>query len=369
MRRRFYLFIEGLLRLLAAAGGLWILLLLAVISPWASLHMMRWWTFFLIDGSATLCLLVGAATVAFQRRIVVVSNFCGACAVAGLGLAFLLSEGNHSSASFLFAAIFFALTVSIPLGVVAFCVYDFRHLPTAAETNLAGIGSESAQAAGKRISVFKRRLITCGACVLLFSLLVAGIFEASVKTSSMDKLTLRMPLFWRKAISDAVYENDFHHDPASHEAMERVVQLYPANTDGWKRRCLWAGSSGDLREDVQICEKAVAAEPSSPLIMSAFGRTQLAFGDACAAQKSYKKAVSLDDNPTHYADLEYMARAALRCGDLGQARAGLEAAIKIEETNRAGQRMYSGQDDDVARRDEEEDKRFLTSLQVKPKQN
>jgi tetratricopeptide (TPR) repeat protein len=150
-----------------------------------------------------------------------------------------------------------------------------------------------------------------------------------------------------------VYADDFRHDPASHEAMERVVRLYPANTDGWKRRCLWAGSSGDLREDVRICEKAVEAEPTFPLVVSALGRTQLALGDACAAQKSYEKAVSLNDNTTQYADLESMARAALQCGDLQQAQAGLEAAIKIEEKNRAGQRMYSGNDDDVARRDEE----------------
>ena len=122
-----------------------------------------------------------------------------------------------------------------------------------------------------------------------------------------------------------------------------------------------------MREDVRICEKAVKAEPTFPLVLSALGRTQLALGDACAAQKSYEKAVSLNDNTTQYADLESMARAALQCGDLQQAQTGLEAAIKIEEKNRAGQRMYSGNDDDVARRDEEKDMKLLTSLEeMKP---
>jgi hypothetical protein len=127
MRRRLYLSIEALLRLLAAAGGLWILLLLAAIAAWATSHMIRWWICALIDASATLCLLVGAATVRFRRRILVVSNFCGACAVASLGLASMLTQGDHSSASLLFALTFFVLTVSMPLCVAALCVYDFRH--------------------------------------------------------------------------------------------------------------------------------------------------------------------------------------------------------------------------------------------------
>ena len=127
MRRRLYLSIEAILRLLAAAGGLWILLLLAAIEAWTTSHMIRWWISALIDVSATLSLLVGAATVGSRRRMLVVSTFCGAFAVASLGLASILSQGDHSSASLAFALIFFVLTVSIPLWVAALCVYDFRH--------------------------------------------------------------------------------------------------------------------------------------------------------------------------------------------------------------------------------------------------
>jgi len=208
----------------------------------------------------------------------------------------------------------------------------------------------------------EKKIIALICCLLLSPLLVKGALEVSARAPSTDWLTLRMPHSWRKAIAAEVLANDFRHDPASHAAMERVVLLDPANSEAWKRRCLWAGSSGDLRKDVQICEKAVEAEPNFPLVVSALGRTQLAAGDACAAQKSYEKAVSLNDNQTQYRDRESMARAALQCGDLKQARAGLEAAIQIEEENRAGQRMYSGNDDDVAWRDEEKDKALLRDL-------
>jgi hypothetical protein len=198
---------------------------------------------------------------------------------------------------------------------------------------------------------------------LVLSLAVLTAFVISVKGPWVDPLTRRMPQSWRKAVSTAVYKEDFSHDPASHAAMERVVQLYPANTDAWKRRCLWAGTSGDLNKDEWICEKAVEAEPNSPLLLSALGRTQLAAGDACRAEKSYARAISLDGNSTHYADLEMMAQAALKCGDLEQAHASLSKAIAIEEKNRANQKMYSGNDDKAAQVDEEKDKALLEIVQ------
>ena len=198
---------------------------------------------------------------------------------------------------------------------------------------------------------------------LLLILIVATTFVISVKAPWMDPFTRRMPQVWRKAVSTAVYQEDFAHDPASHAAMERVMQLYPANTDAWSRRCLWAGSSGDLNKDQRICEKAVEEDPNSPLVVSAWGRAQQAAGDACAAEKSYARAISLDDNATHYADLESKAQAALRCGDLEQAHASLSRAMEIEEKNRASQRMYSGNDDNVARMDEEKDKALVETVQ------
>ena len=135
------------------------------------------------------------------------------------------------------------------------------------------------------------KFVTYEFYALVLTFVVVAFFVVSVKTPWMDPFTRRMPQGWRKAVSTAVYKEDFAHDPASHAAMERVVQLYPANTDAWKRRCLWAGSSGDLKKDQRICEKAVEAEPNFPLVVSALGRAQLAAGDPCAAEKSYARAI------------------------------------------------------------------------------
>ena len=120
------------MRLLAALGGIWMMLLLAAVEPWASSHILRWWTGAVIDVSATLCLLVGALAVVSRRKLFVVSTLYGALAIAGLGFASVATQGDHSGASLLFALTFFALTVSIPLFVALLCVYDLRRLKTKA---------------------------------------------------------------------------------------------------------------------------------------------------------------------------------------------------------------------------------------------
>ena len=116
------------MRLLAALGGLWMMLLLIVIEPWASSHMVRWWIGALTDASATLCLLIGVLAVASRRKLFILSTLYGAIVVSGLGLASVLTQGDHSGASLLFAIAFFALTVSVPLFAVALSVYELWRL-------------------------------------------------------------------------------------------------------------------------------------------------------------------------------------------------------------------------------------------------
>lgn len=255
-------------------------------------------------------------------------------------------------------------TLRLIFVTVGMCGTILTTLPGSVALKQSETRSQNVETQGRK--AFKSgwgKFVTYEFYALVLTFVVLAFFVVSVKTPWMDPFTRRMPQVWLKAVSTAVYEDDFAHDPASHAAMERVVQLYPANTDAWKRRCLWAGSSGDLNKDQRICEKAVEAEPDFPLVVSALGRAQLAAGDACAAEKSYARAISLDDNATHYADLESKAQAALRCGDLEQAHASLSRAIEIEEKNRASQRMYSGNDDNVARMDEEKDKALFETVQ------
>lgn len=116
------------MRLLAALGGAWMMLLSTVTAPWASSHMLRWWACTLIDVSGTMCLLVGAVAVLSSWKLFNVLTLYGASSVACLGCASLISQGNSSSASLLFALTFFVLTVSVPLCVAAFCVFDLFRL-------------------------------------------------------------------------------------------------------------------------------------------------------------------------------------------------------------------------------------------------
>jgi hypothetical protein len=90
--------------------------------------MVRWWIGALADGSATLCLLVGVLAVASRRKLFILSRLYGAIVVSGLGLASVLTRGEHSGASLLFALAFFALTVSIPLFAVVVSVYELWRL-------------------------------------------------------------------------------------------------------------------------------------------------------------------------------------------------------------------------------------------------
>jgi hypothetical protein len=120
------LFLEALLRLSAAVGGLWLLVLAAATAAWATSHMVWWWIWTVTDASATVSLLVGVATIGSSRRGLIASTFCGACSVAIFGLTSMLSQGAHLSASLLFALTFFVLTISMPLFVAVLCVYDFR---------------------------------------------------------------------------------------------------------------------------------------------------------------------------------------------------------------------------------------------------
>ncbi len=133
VKRTIYPSIEGLLRLLAAIGGLWIMLLLAVTEPWASSHMTRWWACALIDVSGTLCLLVGVGAIVSSRRFFVISTLYGACAVGGLGMATIVTSWNGSSMMSRFGLAFFGLAVSIPTLVAILCSYHLRRSTAASE--------------------------------------------------------------------------------------------------------------------------------------------------------------------------------------------------------------------------------------------
>jgi hypothetical protein len=110
---------NALARLLAAAAGCWIMLLILVALPWSSLHMLAWSSLALVGGSGTICLLVSAVALMFQREVPTAVTLYGVCVIACLGILSLVSQGAYSSASFLFVLLFFVLTITVPLAIAA----------------------------------------------------------------------------------------------------------------------------------------------------------------------------------------------------------------------------------------------------------
>jgi len=95
------------------------MLLILVALPWSSLHMLAWCSLALVGASGTICLLLSAVALMFRREVPTAVTLYGACAIACLGILSLVSQGAHSSASFLFVLLFFVLTITIPLLIAA----------------------------------------------------------------------------------------------------------------------------------------------------------------------------------------------------------------------------------------------------------
>ena len=82
-------------------------------------------------------------------------------------------------------------------------------------------------------------------------------------------------------------------------------------------------------------------------------------GDSCAAEESFTKASGKGSRETAYTYVENMGRAALRCGQYYDARAGLEAAIDLE--GRSAKDTDNWDDDEIAdfKKDQMTDREYL----------
>jgi len=86
--------------------------------------MRTWWALAIGSASGTICLITGAVAVASHRRLLNLTTLFGACLLAALGIVLMMSQSFGSNASLLFALFFFALTVTLPLGIAAECCYQ-----------------------------------------------------------------------------------------------------------------------------------------------------------------------------------------------------------------------------------------------------
>ena len=151
---------------------------------------------------------------------------------------------------------------------------------------------------------------------------------AAVRWTRMDAWTLRMPTGVRRTVAQLAFQK-VGWDKGSLPRLERVIVLDPKNADARGRRCTDYKDAEAAKAHVQTCQTAVALD-ATPENLDALGRAQEALGDPCAADASFTKAAG-NTSEQAYLYVEDMGRAALRCGDLYGARAGLETAILQED--------------------------------------
>lgn len=203
----------------------------------------------------------------------------------------------------------------------------------------------------------RKALLGCGVAVLCLPLtfvlwlMIAGAWPA------MDRITLHLPMSIRETVASVAMQNVGWGKNAQLK-LQRVLRLSPDDATAWTRSCeMTAGKSGDRRGGVQTCERAVALDDSG-WNFDHLGRAQERAGDECAAEESFTRASSKSSMGYEYGHVESMGRASLRCGDLYSARAGLEAAIDLQE------KSYKAPDqdpDDIdgTRADEKTDREYL----------
>jgi hypothetical protein len=110
------------------------------------------------------------------------------------------------------------------------------------------------------------------------------------------------------------------------------VKLDPNSAAGWDGLCSNDGEEKDAKTELENCRKAVALNDNAG-DEDVIGKAQEKLGDPCAAAESYRKASAQSSGGWLYP--EHMGEAALDCGDLSLARAGLETAVENATKNLA----------------------------------
>jgi tetratricopeptide (TPR) repeat protein len=97
---------------------------------------------------------------------------------------------------------------------------------------------------------------------------------------------------------------------------------------GWDGLCSSKGVEKDPKTELENCRKAEALQETAS-DYSVMGQAQEKLGDECGAAESYRKASVTASGTWTY--LESMGKASLKCGNLPDASAALEAAIDLEK--------------------------------------
>jgi hypothetical protein len=172
----------------------------------------------------------------------------------------------------------------------------------------------------------RKFLMGLGIGVLCLPMLFVCWLLAASRWSKMDALTMRAPMAMRGVVASVVLQKAGWGRDAF-PMLDRVTRLDPDNADAWGRRCTVYSRGPQPEADVEACVKAVSLQPTPQMYM-ALGRADERAGKECDAAEAFKTAVR---GPVRgYKRTESMGRAALKCGDLVEAREGLETAVSVQ---------------------------------------
>jgi hypothetical protein len=179
-----------------------------------------------------------------------------------------------------------------------------------------------------------------GVVVVCLPMLVMGWLLLAARWTKMDALTMRMPIGVRSTIAQIAMQS-IQWGKGQRPEFERVNRIDPANADAWSGRCTSYFGESERSADVATCITAVKVDASAATY-DGLGDAQQRAGDVCAAEESFTRAASVNSGTHDYEYTERMGRAALRCGHLPSARAGLEVAVQHEDYRL----KQEGKDDD-----------------------
>jgi len=156
-------------------------------------------------------------------------------------------------------------------------------------------------------------------------LFVSWLLLAS-RWAKMDAVTVRAPAILRQTVAEVVLQKAGFGKKAA-PFIDRALRLDPANAIAWRERC-GAYSWDDSAPSLKDCRTAVVVD-KEPEDYFNLGRALDYANDSCDAEDSYTLAVSATASHPDITYVESMGRAALRCGHLPAAKAGLQLAVDL----------------------------------------
>lgn len=197
-----------------------------------------------------------------------------------------------------------------------------------------------------------------GSVALCLPLVFASWLMLSANWSRMDAVTKHLPMPMRSLVADVVAQSRAKGSAQRAKKLDPNVQI-PAPL-------LFLQPDGQQRYETLRLQDETREADSKKWALA--GQQQEKAGDWCAAGESYTQAASKQSGEmSAYSNLEHMGRAELRCGDLGSARAALEAAVEKEKNDIND----SDSDDDevaVTKADMQKDREFLVIIYRRQKQ-